>query len=145
MKMKLNAEIILNILPTSKQKERELTKEQKGCLVLLVEQTLNSINSVSLKSADLVIGIRVHIKNEIKTNTVEIKLEENTHFTCTWCRNIIQGKPSKCKMCNNKFCTECVNDHEHCKACSGTGICVSFGNDDDTIECLTCYGTGLEN
>ena len=90
MKMKLNAEIILNVLPISKRaihKNYVLTKEEKGCVALLVEQVLNNVSSVILKSASLMIGIRVHIKDEVSDTTIsEPEEPDNTGYcNCQIC------------------------------------------------------------
>lgn len=147
MQMKLNAEIILSVLPISKRKERVMTDAEKCCIVLLVEQALNSTNSVLLKSADLMIGVRVHIKSYTDKNALsEAEGEEGkkglTGTKCAWCDSVITGKPVECKMCTNKFCTEHVNNHTHCRVCGGTGAIEYMSIPSDV--CARCKGTGLE-
>ena len=51
------------------------------------------------------------------------------------------SKRTECKLTEDEeFCTKHANNHEHCKTCSGTKV----HGDDDTRDCLACYGIGLE-
>jgi len=77
---------------------------------------------------------------------------------CAWCQE--KEATEHCDTCDNDFCENCLEEHEHCRDCGGRRIIGSpvlrdeSGNLDylhgqptgeiQEIPCMRCEETGLE-
>lgn len=48
----------------------------------------------------------------------------------------------ECLTCGNQCCGDCLEEHEHCVSCGGTGMTEMPGG--QWIDCRTCEGSGLK-